>query len=130
MLLLVVFASACAGTDQPDALRAGRSIYGDTCSVCHGDRGAGGIGPSLEFVIETWPDCDDHVEWVAIGSEGWSARHGDTHGATQKPTLGGMPAHEGRLAPEEIRRVAAFERVEYGGLDEDTAIVECGVDAG
>jgi len=97
------------------------------CSVCHGARGEGSAGPALENLIETWPLCSDQVEWIAVGSEGWRARHGATYGAPDKPVAGGMPAHEDQLTPEEMRRVAAFERAEYGGLDPEAALTQCEV---
>jgi hypothetical protein len=38
-----------------------------------------------------------------------------------------MPAHGDRLTVEEMRRVAAFERSAYGGLDTETALEQCEV---
>lgn len=109
-----------------ELLRQGRSLYGATCSVCHGNRGQGGVGPSLALVAETWPVCADQVEWISLGSEGWRTAHGDTYGATGKPLAGGMPA-QSQLTLEETRLVAAFERVEYGGVDAEQALADCGV---
>jgi mono/diheme cytochrome c family protein len=109
-----------------DHLREGRSVYADTCSVCHGNRGQGGIGPSLASVVETWPACRDHIEWISLGSEGWRAAHGDAYGAPGRPLAGGMPGQT-ELTPEEMRLVAAFERVEYGGQGPDDALADCGV---
>jgi mono/diheme cytochrome c family protein len=127
LLVVVVIAAGCAASDQPDALRQGRSTYGDVCSVCHGARGQGGAGPALDKVTETWPLCTDQVEWIGLGSEGWRTQHGDTYGAPNKPVAGGMPAHADQLTVEEMRLVAAFERSAYGGVDPDTALEQCGV---
>ncbi len=129
LLLVAVIAAGCAPSDQPEALRQGRSTYGDVCSVCHGASGEGGVGPALDDVTETWPRCADQVEWIALGSEGWRAEHGETYGATDKPVAGGMPAHGDQLTVEEMRRVAAFERSAYGGVETETALDQCAVTA-
>ena len=43
-----------------------------------------------------------------------------------KPLAGGMPA-QSQLTLAETRLVAAFERVEYGGVDAEEALADCGV---
>lgn len=126
---LLVLLAACGGQTSPDPLRQGRSIYADTCSVCHGSSGQGGVGPALGQVVATWPDCADQVEWIGLGSDGWKARHGDTYGATGKPVKGGMPAQGDSLTVAEQRLVAAFERVSYGGMARDDALAACEVEA-
>lgn len=131
VLALILALTACGNGDDsadPDVLREGRSIYGDACSACHGNRGAGGVGPSLESVTETWPECETQVEWITLGSEGWQSAHGDTYGAADKPVAGGMPAQADRLTDAEIRLVAAFERVEYAGQEREAALADCGID--
>jgi mono/diheme cytochrome c family protein len=128
LILAVLLIGGCG--EAPNAsLREGRTIYGDRCSVCHGARGQGEIGPDLAGVVATWPSCTDQQEWIALGSEGWRSVHGQTYGATSKVIEGGMPAHSGTLTPDEIAAVAAFERVEYGGADLDSTFRECGVAA-
>ena len=127
LLVLVLLIAGCGGTGSSASFKEGRTIYGDICSACHGSRGQGGVGPSLDSVIETWPTCDAHVEWVEVGSEGWSQRYGDTYGATDKPVQGGMPAHGNVLTLEEMRLVAAFERISYGGQSEADAFEDCRV---
>ncbi len=129
LLVVAVMASGCAPSDQPEALRQGRSTYGDVCSVCHGASGEGGVGPALDDVTETWPLCADQVEWIALGSEGWRTEHGDTYGATDNPVAGGMPAHGDQLTVEEMRRVAAFERSAYGDVEIESALEQCEVTA-
>ena len=97
MIVAGVLGAVCGGTpDGPAALKAGRGIYGDQCSACHGNRGQGGVGPSMAEVRETWPDCDDHQEWIALGSEGWKAEHGPTYGADDARQQG--DARAGRVA--------------------------------
>jgi mono/diheme cytochrome c family protein len=130
LALLACLLAACGGGDgAPDPIGQGRAIYGDRCSVCHGDGGQGGVGPSLQGVVETWPDCSDHVEWITLGSDGWKEVHGDTYGATDRPVAGGMPAHEQILTPDERALVALFERVSYGSEPRQAALADCGFDS-
>jgi mono/diheme cytochrome c family protein len=129
LIVLAIVLAGCGGSSGPDPLREGRSIYGNACSVCHGSRGQGGVGPALADVTRTWPRCSDHIEWVTLGSDRWKAIRGDTYGATDKPVKGGMPSHENSLSTEERRLVAAFERSEYGEVPTETALQECGVEA-
>jgi len=127
MLPLSLVGIACGGSSLPEALRDGREVYGDVCSTCHGNRGQGGVGPELSGVLETWPTCEQHQEWIALGSERWKDEHGLTYGATDKAITKVMPEHEGRLSAREIAAVAAFERVEYGGGDTDVVLADCGL---
>ena len=107
-------------------LETGRDVYGANCSVCHGPRGEGEIGPSLSDVGATWPTCSAHVEWVRLGSEGWAEEYGGSYGATGKPVEGGMPVFMTILDADELAAVAAYERVEFGGEDQDATLAECG----
>lgn len=127
--LLLLSVVACGGEGQSAPIREGRGIYANHCSTCHGASGQGDVGPSFATVTETWPSCIDHLEWIALGSDGWRVAHGDTYGATDKPVTGGMPAHEDKLTLEERRLVAAYERSVYGGEEEAAALAECGVEA-
>lgn len=130
-MAFVVLLSACGGgSASSDEFREGRTLYGDYCSVCHGAAGGGGVGPALDSVIETWPSCDGQVEWVSIGSERWRAQYGDTYGATDNPITAVMPAHDDRLTVDQIRRVVAFERIQYGGQDEAEALEDCEIGQG
>jgi len=130
LVLLVVLVAACGGSGTPEALVAGRTVFGDSCSTCHGSAGEGGVGPALTGVAATFPACADHIEWVTLGSDGWRAAHGDTYGATARPVVGGMPAHRDVLTADEIAAVVAFERVTYGGVAADAALADCGIAAG
>ena len=128
MIVAGVLGVGCGGGPSgPVALKTGRSVYADHCSVCHGSRGQGGVGPTLSEVRETWPDCDDHQEWIALGSAGWKTEHGPTYGADDRPITKEMPGQAASLSPDEIAVVAAFERVEYGGGDAATELAACGV---
>jgi mono/diheme cytochrome c family protein len=47
----------CQGGDLPDGdIAAGEQVFADTCAVCHGADGTGGIGPSL---LDEVPDASD-----------------------------------------------------------------------
>jgi len=126
-VMIIVGVSCGPGSSTPESLRAGRGVYGDSCSTCHGNRGQGGVGPSLSDVRDTWPSCDDHQEWIALGSEGWKAEHGPAYGASDTPITKVMPGHADRLTPGEIAAVAAFERVEYGDGDPAVELAACGL---
>lgn len=126
-VLIAVMLTSCGG-EETDPLHRGRSIYGNVCSTCHGQAGGGGVGPALDTVTEVWPACADQVEWITLGSDGWKAAHGDTYGAVDREVKGGMPAQGKAFSDEEIRMVAAFERIQYGGADQDSTLADCGVD--
>lgn len=128
--LLAVVLAACGESGPKTPIEEGRSIYGDVCSVCHGKRGEGGVGPALSSVAATFPDCADHIEWISVGSDGWKETHGDVYGANATPIAGGMPAQAGSLTAAQIALVAAFERVEYAGNAESDALAACGAPSG
>jgi len=127
MVIIVVSVSCSPGEGTPEALRDGRSVYADRCSSCHGSRGQGGVGPSLSEVRHTWPACEDHQEWIALGSEGWKTRYGPVYGATDTPITKMMPGQAQSLTADEIAAVAAFQRVEYGGGDPASELKACGL---
>jgi mono/diheme cytochrome c family protein len=128
--LMIILGVGCgSAADTPEALRAGRGIYADNCSSCHGNRGQGGVGPALADVRETWPECEDHQDWVTLGSVDWKAERGPTFGANDTPITKVMPGFAERLTMEEIAQVAAFERVEYGGGDPIAELEACGLSA-
>ena len=76
------------GAAAPNAA-AGKEVFAEECSVCHGADGLGGNGG---------PDLTTHAE---------SQR---TEGAEEQVTNGGggMPAFKGTLSEEEIANVAAY----------------------
>ena len=98
---------------ENDPMARGESLYESNCASCHGPTGAGLTGPALNngAVLQTWPDADEHTDWVKVGSNGWP---GDTYGAQNKPKDGGMPAFEGQLEEEEIKLIVRYERQEFG----------------
>lgn len=130
VVIAIAIALAGCGTDSGgSALAEGKAVYADVCSVCHGATGDGGVGPALDEVAITWPSCQDQIDWILLGSNGWMTEFGDTYGATNKPVNGGMPAQKGSLLESEIAAVAAFTRATYGGVEEADALAECGVSA-
>lgn len=118
-------------------LAVGAALYaveaGPACSTCHGSDGGGGTGPALAggAVVNTFPSCADHIQWVALGTNGWRAEVGETYGANGKPVGGGgvMQGYGGEsptaLTPEQIAAVVLFERVSYGNVDVATATEDC-----
>lgn len=130
LLLLALVVAACddsAAASGP--LGDGKTVYAGLCSTCHGGRGQGGTGPALDSVTETFPTCEEHVKWIGLGSEGWKATVGETYGATSKPVTGGMPTLDQSLTADEIAAAAVYERVQFGGLEEDMALADCGFSA-
>ena len=126
--VMAVLIAGCGGSSRSDVVREGRGLFTDNgCSTCHGGRGEGDVGPALTDVAATFASCDDQVEWVRLGSDGWLGDHGDTYGDTSKPVKGGMPSLGESLSIPEIRTVVAYERIDFGGLDEAAVRVDCGV---
>ena len=119
------------GAEAAALLAVGQEVYaaGAQCGSCHGTNGQGGTGPAMAggAVLETWPSCEEQVTWIALGSNGWSVDVGSTYGAQSKPVQGGMPAFNGDLTDEEIRAVAAFERIRFGGAPAEETLIACGL---
>ncbi|MGH8912455.1 MAG: c-type cytochrome [Acidimicrobiia bacterium] len=106
-----------------DFIAAGEAIF-PTCAGCHGAQGQGsGTFPALTGVLTTFGSCADHIEWVTLGSAGFSGTYGDTN----KPLAGGMPTFGNSLTAEQIASVAAFERVRFGGANPDEVLADCGL---
>ncbi len=120
-------AQGCAGDASP-FFSLGQSIYNAQCTACHGAGGGGGVGPAFTggAVLVTFSACNDHVEWVAIGTNDWPDA---TYGDTAKPAGGGgvMPGYQNSLSFEEIAAVSLYERVAFGGEDLAVAEVSCGL---
>ena len=131
LALLLVVAIACASGPEslgdPD-LDAGRATFGRICSACHGGTGAGGSAPALTSVLETFPDCETHVQWVTLGSDRWKEEVGPVYGAPGKEITAIMPSFEAVLSAEEIQQVASFERFRFGGGEMEAVLSDCGLD--
>jgi mono/diheme cytochrome c family protein len=115
------------GMDAVSNFSAGAAIYDAGCAVCHGANGGGGAGPAMAggAVLEAFPEsaCESQIEWIMLGSADWPDV---AYGANDTPVAGGMPSFEEQLTELEIARVALYERVEFGGLDVETAETACG----
>jgi len=107
-------------------LYAGNVTAASNCAGCHGSNGQGGVGPALNGVLTTFGACEDHVEWVRLGSDGWRSEVGNTYGDTNKQVTQGMPPHAA-LTEEQLRAVVAFERARFGGAGADETLVDCGL---
>ena len=102
--------------EYADGACAGRGVYGDRCSSCHGNRGQGGVGPSLADVRDVArvrrPTGMDRV-----GERKMEGRARPDYGANDTPVTKVMPGHAETPHSRRDRAVAAFERVEYGDGD-------------
>ncbi len=81
-----------------DQLADARKLFGQTCSRCHGDNGAGG-----EF------DLDGKKLKAPSLRAGHALKHDEAHLAKQIAAGGdGMPAFNKRLSPEQINNLVRF----------------------
>jgi mono/diheme cytochrome c family protein len=128
------FTGGGAGGGATDFVALGEQIYtggavaGVNCAGCHGPNGQGsGAFPALTGVLTTFGECSDHEQWVTLGSSGWQSQVGPTYGDTGKQVGGGMPSFAGSLSEEQLAAVVTFERVRFGGQNQEEALVECGL---
>lgn len=132
-VLLAGGLAACAGGGAPDlqtGIEAGLQVFSANCALCHGAGGQGGAAPALIEVVNTFGDCTDQIRWIAIGSARHNAEVGPTYGDTAKEITGVMPPFDSVLSEEQIAQVAAFERFRFGGVEESTALEQCGLSDG
>jgi mono/diheme cytochrome c family protein len=85
-------AEASAGGDA----EAGKTVFAEQCSVCHGSHGHGGNGGPDLTTMPLAQTEEGAIEQVTNGG-------------------GGMPAFEGTLSEEEIANVAAYVSSEIAG---------------
>ena len=79
------------GHEGMEAIARGENIFKENCAVCHGEKLAGGIGPSLlgpKYIYGH--SIKEHVRVISKG------------------TAKGMPAFEKQLGPAKIHTVAAY----------------------
>lgn len=128
-ILVAVSVAGCAQSASPLSpdLEAGRDTYRDRCATCHGGNGEGGAGPALAGVIETFSSCDDQKQWISLGSARFQSEVGPAYGDQDTEITGVMPEFSASLTDEEIARVAAYERHEFGGATPSRATEECGL---
>ncbi len=96
-------------------LALGKEIYGTKCASCHGAGGEGGVGRPLEGgeVLLTFPDSQQHIDWVVGGSTPKGTPYGDPNrpgGQRLSQSLGFMPPFGSSLSVEEIKAVVRYER--------------------
>jgi mono/diheme cytochrome c family protein len=92
-------------TATPDEFAAARAIYAKHCSVCHGDKGEGGI-----------VKVEDKKLKVPSLKEGHALHHPDADFVKQITNGGGgMPKFKDKLSPEEITAMVRFIRHEFQG---------------
>jgi mono/diheme cytochrome c family protein len=126
-----VWAYIFVGTLEPPPAGEGPLVLGEEiyaasgCAGCHGGGGGGGVGPAFTdgAVYETFPEFEEMVEWIRLGSDAWQAEVGDTYGATDKPVNGGMPGFGDSLSDAELVYVTLHEREALGGEAPDEAEV-------
>jgi len=106
-LVVVLALAGCGGTDATEAdlerlelafesadVALGSEVFGDSCSVCHGSDGGGGVGAALGGVDERL-SVRNHLSVV------WTGR-------------GSMPPFGGILTDAEIAAVVAYQRSTFG----------------
>jgi cytochrome c oxidase cbb3-type subunit II len=95
---------------SPQAVAAGAKLFADTCAVCHGDEGQGGIGPSFvngEFLGQKGYGTDgDYYAIIAGGSDAKKAI-----GRPGSPD-GGMEAFGGQIPPDGIWQIVSWIRAQ------------------
>jgi cytochrome c oxidase cbb3-type subunit II len=89
--------SPAAGASNPfagsrEALVEGKEIFRTACAVCHGEKGRGGIGPSLS------------------GAKTYGGTDADLFASISGGRAGGMPSFEGALGEEKIWKVITYIR--------------------
>ncbi|WP_428120733.1 c-type cytochrome [Candidatus Poriferisodalis sp.] len=106
-LAVAIGLASCGGGDATEAdvdrlelafasadVALGNEVFGDSCSVCHGSDGSGGVGAALGGVSERLA-VRDHLSVV------WNGR-------------GSMPPFGGLLTDAEIAAVVAYQRSTFG----------------
>jgi cytochrome c oxidase cbb3-type subunit 2 len=107
---------------SPQAVARGQKLFEQSCSVCHGDEGHGGIGPSLvngKFLGEPGHGTDG--AYFAIISQGSDAKK--AIGRPGSPD-GGMEAYAGQLSPDDIWSVVSWIRAQQAHEGKESPAVE------
>ncbi len=107
VLVLAAGLAACGAADATEAdldrlelafasadVELGSEVFGDSCSVCHGSDGSGGVGAALGGIDERL-SVRSHLAVV------WTGR-------------GSMPPFGGILTDAEIAAVVAYQRSTFG----------------
>ena len=96
--------------NSPGAIAAGARLFEASCSVCHGDEGQGGLGPSFtngEFLAQKGYGTDG--EYYAVISGGSDAKK--AIGRPGSPD-GGMEAYGGQIPPDGIWQILSWIRAQ------------------
>jgi mono/diheme cytochrome c family protein len=126
VIFLPLWAFLYAGSlSEPEVELEGQLALGATvyqqCAGCHGATGGGGAGRQLNNgeVLLTFPTIEGQLEYVAVGTAGYS---GKPYGNPDRPggahvggSYGNMPAFLGTLTPDELLSVIRHEREVIGG---------------
>lgn len=117
------------GGGGADLIALGEGLYQEQgCAGCHGPQGGGGVGPALTGVMNTFSSCDDQIEWVQLGSQGFAEAGRSTYGDTgQTVDPPGMPGFADNLTDEQLASVVAFERVRHAGGATEEVLADCGL---
>ncbi|MGK2957556.1 MAG: c-type cytochrome [Acidimicrobiales bacterium] len=96
-------------------LAVGQQVYNTKCATCHGATGQGGTGRPLKDgeVLLTFPDPQQHIDWVVGGSTPKGTPYGDPNrpgGQRLSQSVGVMPAFGSSLSAEQIKAVVRYER--------------------
>ena len=86
-----------------------------------------GAFPALTSILNVFGSCSDHIEWVTLGSAGFTAAGRATFGDNNQPVNGGMPSWGQTLSDQQIAEVVAFERVRLAGGNQDQVLADCGL---
>lgn len=123
--------TAIGGEKEVDYFALGKTTYErNSCIACHGPDGAGLAnfpGFTEGALLVTFPEgqCSIQQEWIRLGTAGWPD---PTYGANEKPVGGSgavMPTFGNQLTDEQLRAVALYERVAFGGQELEAAKADC-----
>ena len=100
--------------------RAPSSTRAPAAPAATAPTGGGGVGPAFAdgAVVETFPNSEDHVEWVDARHRRAGGRGGRPTATPDKPVGGSgnvMPGFGGTLTEEEILLVVRYEREVLAG---------------
>lgn len=114
-----------AGEKKPTQLELGATVYTSRCASCHGADGSGGAGRVFKGgeLIKTFPEIDQQLEFVWLGSTGTGPEgtpYGDPEregGQHKTLSFNGtpMPGFKGVLTEEELLAVVRYEREVVSG---------------
>ncbi len=99
VILIALFAAACGGSGGVTVrdVAATRALFEEQkCSICHGAKGEGGVGPTLKTGLPMGRTVEELTTRISNGS-------------------GVMPAFKDKLSQEQISELAKFVYKEIQG---------------